>query len=56
MTLSAPDIDYTCNVGGRVIDYLFIYPCLVPLMISVSALLVLIWKFPGVLIVLPGFV
>ena len=43
LILAVPDTDSTCNVGGRVIDYLFISPCLVPLMNSVSADLEVPW-------------
>ena len=43
MTLAVPDIDSTCNVGGTVIDYLSMSPCMVPLTISVSADLEIPW-------------
>ena len=43
VTLSVPEVDSTCNVGGRVIVVFAVSTCLVPLIVSVSADLEVPW-------------
>ena len=43
MTLSVPEVDSTCNVGGRVIVFFAVSTRLVPLIVSVSADLEVPW-------------
>ena len=43
LTLFVPEVDCTCNVGGRVIDNFAVSTCLVPLIVSMSADLEVPW-------------